>query len=96
MQGNDLGSYFANGLWGGDMPDTSQFAAPMASVPPPQMVVPQVQLQSVMPNMPPQVSGNVSVPMPLGELFASARYQPPAQNQPLRDFGFGVGFRKKF
>lgn len=94
MQNNDLGSYFANGLWGGDMPDTSQYAAP--AVAPPQLVVPQVQLQSVMPNMPPQVSGNVSVPLPLGELFASARYQPPAQTQPLRDFGFGVGFRRRF
>lgn len=92
---NNLGDFFSNGLWGADMPDTTQFAVPMANIPPPQLVVPQAQLQSVIPNMPPQVSGNVSVPMPVGELFASARYQPTPPQNP-KDFGFGFGFRKRF
>ena len=104
---NDLGDYFANMLWGGGSapPDVAMPPPKMAAaqidlperptMPPPQMVVPQAQLESVVPNMPPQVSGNVSVPMALGELFASARYQPtPAQNP--KDFGFGFGFRKRF
>lgn len=92
---NNLGDFFSNGLWGADMPDTTQFAVPMPNVPPPQLVVPQVELQSVIPNMPPQVSGNVTVPMSVGELFASARYQPTPPQNP-QDFGFGVGFRKRF
>ena len=68
-----------------------QFAPPIQ---PPRYVLPQVDINSLIPNAPPQISGNVTVPTPLGELFASGKYQPMPQRPEPPEVHFG--YRRRF
>jgi hypothetical protein len=91
----NLGDYFSQGLWGG-VPLAPSGGPPdprFAQLAPQQIPMPQIELNTVVPNAPPQISGNVAVPMPTGELFASGRYQPSPRPVPP---SFNLGYRWRF